>query len=321
MNGKKIESDILKIFFILIGVILFGTVSYHFIEGWDIFDCLYMTVITITTTGYKEVGEMSVYGKILSMFLMFFGVGIFMYAINTFVPHIVERSEKRWEKMLKDISDHYIVCGYGVMGKEIAKELPKDKVVVVDIDINKVELARENGYIAIHGDATDDVILEKAGIKRAKAIICCMTDASNAFALLTARELNPNVFTIAVLRSPDAEKKLKRIGVHALLSPYRDTARKVFALLTRKASVEFIETIISGREEICLEKVIIENDKLDGKTLRELDLRRRTGCTVVAIVRNGEIILPDADTELKRGDILYLIGKGSGIKALDGFIS
>ncbi len=314
---REIRTDILKVLLLLISTIVFGTVSYHVLEGWDLFDCLYMTIITITTTGYREIGEMSVYGKALSMFLMFVGVGIFMYCINIVIPYFIERTAKRWEKVLEKIEGHYIVCGYGLMGREIVKELPREKVVVIDKDVNKVELAREEGYIAIHGDATDDLVLERAGIRRAKAIICCMTDASNAFTLLTAKELNPDVFTIAVLRSPDAEKKLRRIGIHALLSPYRDTAKKVFALLTKSASVEFIETVISGTEELCLEKVIVEREELIGKTLKELDLRRKTGCIVVAIVRNGEVILPEADTRLKKGDILYLMGKGKGLKGLE----
>jgi voltage-gated potassium channel len=193
------------------------------------------------------------------------------------------------------------------MGREIVKELPKERVVVVDVDNNKVNLAREEGYVAIHGDATDDVVLEKAGVREADAIVCCMTDASNAFTLLTAREMNPNIMTIAVLRNPDAEKKMVRIGADVLLSPYRDTAKKTYALITKKASVEFLETIISGNEELNLEKVIIEKDEVVGKTLKELDLRSKTGCMVVAIVRNGEVILPEADTKLEKGDILYMM--------------
>ncbi len=295
-----------RIAILLIAVIIFGTIAYHVVEGWPLFDCLYMTVITITTTGYGEIRPMSVYGRTLSMVLMFFGVGIFLYSINAFMGIVVERSLRRWEKMLEKISDHYILCGFGLMGREIVKELPKDKVVVVDIDINKINAAREEGYLAVHGDATDEATLEKAGIKRAKALVCCMSDASNAFTVLTAKELNPEIQTIVVLRSPDAERKMERIGVDVLLSPYRDTARKVLALLTKKASVEFIETVMSGEEALNLEKVGVD-ERLAGRTLKELDLRRKTGCIVVAVVRRGEVLLPDADTKLEEGDILYLM--------------
>ena len=160
---EEVRSSIIRIFVMLIAILVFGTLAYHYLEGWPIFDCLYMTVITITTTGYREVGRMSIYGKILSMFLMLFGVGIFMYTINVLVPVLVERRIRGWEKMLEKIRDHYIICGFGLMGREVAKELDSEKVVVIDKDINKVNLARERGYLAVHGDATDEEVLEKAG--------------------------------------------------------------------------------------------------------------------------------------------------------------
>ena len=321
MHGEDIRFNILRIIALLIGIIIFGTFAYHALEGWPLFDCLYMTVITITTTGYKEVGKMGVYGKILSMFLMFFGVGIFMYGINVLVPVLVERRIRRWEKMLEKLKDHYIICGFGLMGREIAKELGKDKVVIIDRDINKVESARMRGYIAIHGDATDEEILEKAGVRRAKVIVGCMTDVCNAFALLAAKDLNPNIYTIAVLRNPDAERKLRRVGVDLILSPYKDVAKKVFAMLMRPATVEFIETIMGGRgDSFLLEKVVLEKGELIGKTLRELDLRRRFGCMVVAIARNGTLILPDPNIRLEKGDILFVIGKEENLRKLDELI-
>ncbi len=320
MHGD-IKSSILRIIILLIGTIIFGTLAYHVIEGWPLFDCLYMTVITITTTGYKEVGEMGVYGKILSMFLMFFGVGIFMYTINVLVPVLVERRIRRWEKMLEKIKDHYIICGFGLMGREVAKELDKDRVVIIDSDINKVNSARERGYIAIHGDATDETILEKAGVKRAKVIIGCMTDVCNAFALLAAKDLNPNIYTIAVLRNPDAETKLRRVGVDFILSPYRDVAKKVFAMLMRPATIEFIETIMGRRgDSFMLEKIVLEKGELIGKTLKEIDLRKRVGCMVVAIARNGELLLPDPNIKLEKGDVLFVIGKEESLRKLDELI-
>ncbi len=297
----------LRIAAFLLVVIIAGTVSYHLVEGWDWFDSLYMTVITITTTGYGEVRPMGPGGRAISMILMFVGVGVFLYAVNVFMGVIVEgRLERRWEKMIEKMQNHFILCGYGIMGKEILKELSPERVVVIDMDMGKVAAAREDGYVAIHGDATDDLTLEKAGIRRARALICCMSDASNAFAVLTAKELNPEIKTVAILRSPDAEKKMARVGVDVLLSPYRDAAKKIISILSEKAVAEFVETVISGAKSLNLEKVVVD-EKISGKTLKELDLRRRTGCIVVAIVRRGEIILPGAETELEEGDILYVL--------------
>lgn len=314
---KDIRSSILRILVLLFSMVIFGTVTYHIVEGRDWFECLYMTVITITTTGYGEIWELSIYGRIISMFLMFFGVGIFFYSISVLSPIFLEMKLRRWEKMLERMKDHCILCGYGMMGREIARQLPKDKVIVVDIDRNKVELAREDGYIAIHGNATDDAILERAKIRDAKSIICCMNDSTNAFTVITAKSLNPSIKTVVVLRNPEAEKNLRRIGVDFLLSPYRDTALKVYALMRKKASVEFVETIISG---LGLEKIVID-EKLSGKNLKELDLRRRTGCIVVAIVRGKNVIVPSAETVLEKGDIMFVIGTEDSLKKLMEIIS
>ncbi|WP_202320086.1 potassium channel family protein [Archaeoglobus neptunius] len=308
---KSLRSQIFRVAALLLAIIVAGTLAYRIVEGWPWFDCLYMTVITITTTGYGEVRPIGLGGRAISMLLMFVGVGIFLYSVNIFMTAIVDiRLDRRWESMIEKMKDHFILCGYGVMGREIAKELPAEYVVVVDSDMNKVNTAREDGYAAIHGDATDEVTLDKAGILRAKALICCMSDASNAFAVLTAKELNPSVTTIAVLRSPDAEKKMLRVGVDVLLSPYRDAARKIMSIVSDRVTAEFIETVMSGTKSLNLEKVIVKG-AMAGKSLRELDLRKKTGCIVVAIVRGGDVLLPEAETVLEKGDILYILCSGN----------
>uniref|UniRef100_A0A7C4S5H8 Potassium channel protein n=1 Tax=Geoglobus ahangari TaxID=113653 RepID=A0A7C4S5H8_9EURY len=298
-----------NVILLLIATIIGGTVSYRIVEGWNWFDCLYMTVITITTTGYSEINEMRMGGRIVSMLLMLFGVGIFLYTVNVFITAVFETSSNRWERMAKKMKDHVIVCGLGVVGREVLKDLPKDRVVVIDSNLSKVNFAREMGFIAIHGDATDTATLEKAGVKRAAVLICCMSDANNAFASLAAKELNPNIKTIAILRSPEAEKKMKMAKVDILLSPYRDAARKITAIITESPSVEFVETIFSGNVSLKLEKIIAD-EEFAGKTLKELDLRRKMGCMVVAIVRNGEVIFPEADTKIELGDTLYMMCRG-----------
>jgi len=296
----------------LLAVITFGTLAYHFVEGWNYFDSLYMTVITITTTGYGEIYRMSAGGRIISMLLMFFGIGIFFYAINSFVPLIIERRMEMSAKKLSEIRDHIIVCGFGLMGREIANELPKDRVVIIDSSAEKVSIARENGYLAVLGDATEEEVLEKANVRRAKALIACMSDAANVFTIMAAKDLNPGIYAMAILRSPDAEKKMRRINVDFVLSPYKDTARKVVTTLQKPATVEFIESIMSRQgETLTLEKMEV---RVDNKSLKELDLRGRTGSTVVAIERDGRLILPEADTVLQKGDIAYLIGSDEALR-------
>ena len=303
----------------LILVILFGTLSYHIVEGWGLFESLYMTVITITTTGYGELFEMSTKGRIISMILMFFGIGIFFYAMNALMPIIVERRLKMREtKKLEKMENHIIVCGFGNMGKEIAAELPKDRVVIVDINAERVNSARESGYLSILGDAAEEEILIKANIKKAKALIACMTDASNAFTIMAAKDLNPRIFTFVVLKNPESEKKLKRVNVDVILSPYKDTAKKVVATLQKPATVEFIESII-GRKggSLTLEKVRVA---IDNVSLEDLDLRKKTGCIIVAIERNGQLIMPTPETILKKGDLAYVLGSNENLKRAESLL-
>ena len=139
-----------------------------------------------------------------------------------------------------------------------------------------------------------------------------MTDASNAFTIMAAKELNPKIHTFAIVRSPDSEKKLKRVNVDFILSPYKDAAKRVVATLKKPATIEFIESIMSKKgETLTLEKVEVG---IDNKSLRELDLRNRTGCTVVVIERDGRLITPEPDTVLRRGDFAYLIGEDKNLK-------
>ncbi len=313
---EDLKEELIRVIGLLIAITVFGTVGYHFIEGWDWFDCLYMTVITITTTGYREVGKMSVGGKILSMFLMIFGVAIFLYSVDAILPILLERRSERWKKVLEKIEDHCIICGYGRMGREMAKELKKElkKVVVVDIDANRVASAREDGIIAIQGDCTEEDVLERAGVRRAKCIVACTNnDSINAFAVMVAKDLNPNVFAIAVLRTPGGEKKLKRAGADMLLSPYHDSARKVCVAVTRPTAADFIE-IIGKMGTLMLEKMELKNEKFHNLSLKDTNIRKMTGCIVVAIERNGEIIFPDPETKVYKGDILYVLGKEEGLK-------
>ncbi len=276
MAKIDLEKRITKIVSLLFAITLFGTLSYHLVEGVSLFEALYMTVITITTTGYGEIWEMSLSGRILSILLCFVGVSVFLYSINLFMPVLVEMGRERWKKVLKDIKNHYIVCGYGVMGREIAEEFPIENVVVVDSSSEKVNFAREKGFLALQGDATEEEILNMANIKTAKALVACMaTDAANAFAVMVAKDLNPDIYTIAVLRSPSGSKKVTRAGVDMLLSPYSDAAKKIYMTLKTPAAVELIDMISDKEGDFMLQKVTLTTEKISGKTLQELDIRKK----------------------------------------------
>lgn len=322
MIKVDLEWRITKVALLLLSIVLFGTISYHLIEGWSLFDSLYMTVMTVTTTGYRELAEMSTAGRVLSMLLMFVGVGIFFYTINLFMPVLVEMGRERWKKVLKNMKNHYIVCGYGVMGKEIAEEFPTESVVVVDSNPEKVNHAREKGFLALQGDATEEEILDMANIKTAKALIASMaTDAANAFAIMVARDLNPDIYTIAVLRTPSGSKKVTRAGVDMLLSPYSDAAKKIYMTLKTPAAVELIDIISDKEGEFMLQKVNLSSEKVTGKTLQELDIRKKTGALVVAIERDDIVSIPQPDTLLQKDDVLYVMGSNEQLEKLVKIVS
>lgn len=322
MPEPRIDERVIRIFILLVFINVAGTIAYHLVEGWSLFDSLYMTVMTITTTGYGEIFGLSTNGRILSMVLMFVGVAIFFYSINLLIPILVERGQKRWIKMLKEIDNHYIVCGFGIMGREITEELPKDKVVIVDSTVEKVNLAREKDFLAVRGDATEEEALMQANIKKAKALISCLpSDSANAFAVMVAKDLNPEIFTIAILRTPAGSKKINRAGVDMLLSPYSDAARKILMTLKSPAMVELVDVISRKGRGLLLQKVAVKSDKISGKTIEELNLRKKTGCTVIAIERDDTAILPQSTDTLEVGDVLYTMGNPDQVKKLLEIVS
>ncbi|RLI83099.1 potassium channel protein [Archaeoglobales archaeon] len=320
-----VKKPVITTIIFLLLIVLLGTIGFTILEGWSLFDSFYMTVITITTTGYREVYELSFYGRLLAIVLMFFGIGVFFYGINLIMPILVQRRMERWRKVLENVADHYIVCGYGVMGKEIVDELSqimdKDKIVIIDENIEKVAVARENGYIAFQGDSIEEKTLERARIRHAKALIACMSDSANAFTIMTAKELNPNIYTMAIARTPAGIKNTKRAGADQVLSPYSDTAKKASIILRRHGAAAFFEIISKVGEDFMLEKVTMTNREFEGVNIRDIDLRNRTGATVVAIERKGEIIVPHATLQLEYGDNLYLIGNEEQLRKASEYLS
>lgn len=214
------------ILFIIISIALAG---YTLIERWAPLDAAYMIVITLSTVGFREVHELSPAGKLLTMFVILGGVSTAIYAAGQAVEMIVEgeffgyRGRKRMERRIKEMNDHYIICGFGRVGHQVADELRKVNLRYVVID-SKQETAAELeplGLPYIVGDITSDAILEQAGIKRAKGLVASAdSDTANVFVALSARELNPQLYIVARAGFPDAAEKLRRAGANEVVSPY-----------------------------------------------------------------------------------------------------
>ncbi|MGH7901051.1 MAG: potassium channel family protein, partial [Thermodesulfobacteriota bacterium] len=219
-----------KLIFSSILVILinaFGTIGYMVIEGWNFRDSLFMTVITLTTVGYGEVHDLTPKGEIFTIVLLAGGLGIILYVFATGAKVIFEGELKevlgrrRLEKKLRELKDHYIICGFGRMGRIISRELRSYRLNFVIIEKNPLSPIEAEDYLIFEGDATSDEVLKKAGIESAKGLVSVLsTDAENMYVILSARELNPDIFLLVRASDEGAEQKMLRAGASRVVSPY-----------------------------------------------------------------------------------------------------
>ena len=317
---------------VLLAVILFaGTAGYMRIEHASFLDSLYMTVITITSVGYGEIIPLSAAGRIFTMALIVVGIGFVLYLVGEITEAMVEGGMRRilgrnnMEKRVAALKDHYIVCGFGRIGKVICKNLKEHNIPFVVVESNPEEIQQidELGYLAMLGSASNDDMLLKAGIKSARGLIAVVSsDAENVYIILSARGLNPDLFIMA--RSSGAEgseTKLLRAGADKVISPYFIGACRMAQLVVRPTVVDFLDLAVHGGElGLRLEELrVSEDSSIAGKKLRESGLRQEYDLIVVAIKREqGEMRFnPSPETSILPGDILVVLGEHSHIAALE----
>jgi len=222
--------------FLFVALLALGATGYMVIEGWSFLDAIYMTVITLATVGYGEVHEISSIGRIFTVFLIFLGVGFFLYVVGNVVQFLVEGrirhilGRRVLDKQISKLKDHFIVCGYGRMGRALCSYLILRRldVVVIEKNLKRVPVMDKDGMLYLVGEATDETILLKAGIKRARGVISVLgTDADNVFLVLIAKGLNPKVFVVARANQNATEKTLLAAGADKVVSPYILGARRM----------------------------------------------------------------------------------------------
>jgi len=325
LKTGNIKIRLLRILSLFVIVILIGTLGYRIIEGWTLLECFYMTVITITTTGYLEVHPLSEAGRIFTSILIFTGVSIFFYGIGTILPTLIDMWFKRWISMAKDMENHYIVCGYGAMGSEIAKELSRrlgrDNLLVIDKDENKIKDARHDGFVAVEGDATDEETLREGQIEKAKGIVTCMGDSENAFTIMMSGNLNEDIKSIAISKSPKNIKNLELTNASRVLSPYLSTAKKTGVLLASTASSTILDIIEEIEDFTTVDKIEAVSSKVTNKTLGELGLWEKANILPIAIEREGKIERASPEIEVKKGDHIYFIGGSEAIENIKSELS
>lgn len=318
---------LLKSVIFVLFLFIFGTIGYTIIEGWSLFDSLYMTIITLSTTGFEEFHPLSKIGRLFTILLIIFGISFLFYALGKINTAIFEQQIFRRGKMQKGIEklkDHYIICGHGKMGSHITSELSNKKkpFLIIEKDENRIENIKAKEYFFIQGDATEDDVLLSAKIDTAKGLVAVLeNDVFNVYATLTARGLNSKLKIIARAEDDSSRKKLIKAGADKVVLPYEIGGFRITQALLKPKVVDYMDELFSlpdlGLE---IEEIKIgEKSQLIGKTLANSGIRGKLNVIILSIYRtNGDLIYnPRSDTEIKEGDTLVVIGEIGELKTLE----
>jgi len=325
---------IIRGFSILLFVILVGTSGYMLMEGWDFLDSLYMTVITITTVGYGEVRQVSEGGRVFTIFIIFFGMGIIAYILGMVAQAMVELQIRaligrtKLGLRIKSIKRHYIICGFGRIGKIIVRELKANNIPMLVIDnMHEMKPVLEHEDIPyINDDATNEEVLLEAGIERAKGLVSVVaSDADNLFITMTARGLNPDLFILTRAAEEKTEKKILRAGANRVIMPYLIGGQKMAHTIIKPAVMDFLEFTVHNRKiGLELGEVMVnEKSRLNGSTLIDSGIRQQMDVIIVAIKkRDGDMKFnPSSQTRIEAGDILISLGKSDDLQKLSEILS
>ena len=310
-------------------VVALGITGYMVIEGWSFTDAAYMTVITITTVGYREVHPLDVTGQFFTMLLVFAGVGIAFYLFVSIAEFMIEGhlsgilTERRVEREIRTLENHYILCGYGRVGENVADEFraSHSPFVIIENNPGRVQECRDRGFLCIEGDASSDEILLKAGVERASGLVAAVdNDADNVFVTLTARVLNPKIDIVARSILAESREKLIRAGANRVVSPSIVGGKRMASILVRPLVSDYLDVVTFGDDlEYRLEELAVSStSKCRGKTLAETDIRKRTGAVILAIKkRSGEFnTSPTATTVLEQADHVVILGTRGQLDAV-----
>lgn len=311
----------------LILIIITGTSGFMIIEGWNVADALYMTIITITTTGFEEVHQLSTEGEIFTLVLLLFSFGTVIYIGTVGVQILLESKIFRRRKMQKKIErleNHYIVCGFGRMGSHICRELKESSVdfVVIESNEENFDKLEKLDYLYDTGDASSDTALLRTGIQKAKGLVAVLSsDAENVFTTLSAKSLNPNIFVVARAVDYATEPKLIKAGADRVVKPYELGGHRMAEILLRPGVLDFID-VVAGKKTVDLrmeEITVKEDSSMDKKTLAEIPLRKDLNVIIVAIQNEDKGIFiynPQSDTIVDVGNKLIAIGERSSLDKL-----
>jgi voltage-gated potassium channel len=321
---KHLRNGIIVLFFI----ILVGTSGFMLIEGWNFPDSLYMTIITITTTGFEEVHQLSTEGEIFTLILLMVSFGTVIYIGSMGIQILIESTFFRRKKMqnkIEKLSDHYIVCGFGRMGNHICTDLKNAAVpfVVIENDSDNQKKLDETEYLYDIGDASSDSILLRSGVKKAKGLVAVLSsDAENVFTTLSAKSLNPNIFVVARAIDEGTESKLLKAGADRVVKPYELGGTRMAEILIRPGVMDFIDVVAGNKKiDFQIEEITVKkNSLMHKKTLAELPVLRNELNVMIVAIQNEDkgifIYNPTGDTVVDEGNKLIAIGEPSSLGKL-----
>lgn len=329
--NRLFRSEIFLAIFLVLCVFFTGVLGFKWFSGYSWVDSIYMTIITITTVGYGEVHPLSANEKIFASILIISSIFIVGYAIKVISEHILSQNNignfklKRVKKSISHMEGHVIVCGYGRNGKQATEKLRdyNQRFVVVEHSDEIVAHARDEDVLFVHGNAIEDETLIEAGVMRASTLICALpSDADNLFIVLSARQLNPELKIISRASEEGSLKKLKMAGADNVILPDKIGGDHMANLVVTPDLVEFLDNLsVSGEkdsinvEQISFEKVCPEGNE---KSIRDLDIRRKTGCSVIGYKdsKGDYIVNPEPSLKIEKDSKLILIGRPDQIRNL-----
>jgi voltage-gated potassium channel len=316
---------------LLIGITAFGVIGYMLIEGWSFFDSLYMTITTISTVGYNEVNPLTPIGRVFTIALIVLGVGVFFFIITIIAEYIIAGhlvgaiGRRKMKQKIGAYKDHYILCGFGRVGAQVAMSLEQEGVpiVVIDNDPESIKRCEQRGYAYIEGDASDDTVLREAGIDKAIGLVTATdSDADNVYVTLSSKSIKENLIVVARATTEEAGHKLLKAGADRVISPYSIGGKRLASLLLRPAVVEFLDVVMHDiEEELLMEDIFVrERSRFVGNTIVEAREKCAAGANVLAVKKKGAkrmLANPPADTLIEVGDHLVALGTKEQLKELE----
>ena len=320
-------------FAMLLCIIATGTLGYYYFEHMPLFEAFYMTVITISTVGFSEIAPLSHVGRVLTVIIIILGISVGTYTIGIIVKWFVEGELQhvfwrlRVRKQIAELKNHYIICGFGRIGRTICGELEADGVdfVIIEQDVSKIEDVDKETFLFLEMDATTEEALLRAGIMEARGLVTVVdSDANNVFITLTAKGLRPDIFILARASEERNEEKLVKAGATRVISPYLIGARRMAQVLRRPTVVDFIDVAMMGNHLglVMEEAKLTRQSPFSGKSLVGSNLRRDYGVIIVAIKKkSGEMVYNPMPTEvLEADDVIVVIGKKDDLKRMNAVL-